>query len=113
MGISCKCPACGKGKLFSGQFDVLPVCAECSYDLKSLDSGDVSAVFIVFITSITLIAACFWVQFVFWPPVWLQLIIWIPMLIALPVLLLKPLKGVLLAIEYSRKHTAEEKTSKS
>jgi uncharacterized protein (DUF983 family) len=112
-GISCKCPACGKGKLFSDQIEVLPNCVECDADLKPLDSGDASAVFVVFIMGILVIAACFWVQFSFWPPIWLQIIIWIPILVILPLVSLKPVKGILIALQYFQQQQTEEKTPQS
>ncbi|WP_169567783.1 DUF983 domain-containing protein [Sneathiella limimaris] len=107
-GITCKCPACGKGKLFSGYIDVQPVCSECGQDLKSIDSGDGPAVFVIFIVGFVVIALCFWVQLAFRPPFWLQLLIWIPAILGLSLGLLKPLKGVMIALHYKHITSQQE-----
>jgi len=112
-GITCKCPACGKGKLFSGFLDVQPVCTECGQDLKSIDSGDGPAVFVIFIVGFIVIGLCFWVQLAFNPPFWLQLVIWIPMIIILSLGLLRPLKGLMIALQYVHITSSENEPSNS
>jgi len=39
-GLTCRCPRCGRGKLFDGLLTVAPVCSACGLDLKKEDSGD-------------------------------------------------------------------------
>jgi uncharacterized protein (DUF983 family) len=112
-GMTCKCPACGKGKLFSGFLDVQPVCTECGQDLKSIDSGDGPAVFVIFIVGFIVIGLCFWVQFTFNPPFWLQLVIWIPMIIILSLGLLRPLKGLMIALQYVHITSSENEPTNS
>ena len=46
-GLTCRCPRCGKGKLFHGFLDVRPTCEACGLDYRFVDSGDGPAVFIV------------------------------------------------------------------
>ena len=112
-GITCKCPACGKGKLFSGFLDVQPACMECGQDLKSIDSGDGPAVFVILIVGFIVIGLCFWVQFTFRPPFWLQLVIWIPTIIILSLGLLRPLKGLMIALQYFHSTPSENEPSNS
>ena len=111
--MTCKCPACGKGKLFSGFLDVQPVCTECGQDLKSIDSGDGPAVFVIFIVGFIVIGLCFWVQFTFNPPFCLQLVIWIPMIIILSLGLLRPLKGLMIALQYVHITSSENEPTNS
>jgi uncharacterized protein (DUF983 family) len=46
-GITCRCPACGKGRLYQGFLDLRPECESCGLDFAFADSGDGPAVFII------------------------------------------------------------------
>ena len=46
-GIACRCPRCGKGKLFTGLLNVVDRCAACDLDLRGNDAGDGPAVFVI------------------------------------------------------------------
>ena len=39
-GLACRCPRCGRGKLFSGYLTVGAPCGVCGLDLSDHDSGD-------------------------------------------------------------------------
>jgi len=46
-GLRCRCPRCGKGKLFAGFLTLQPRCEVCGLDYGFADSGDGPAVFII------------------------------------------------------------------
>ena len=46
-GLRCRCPRCGKGKLFAGFLTLRPRCEVCGLDYGFADSGDGPAVFIM------------------------------------------------------------------
>ena len=48
-GIACKCPRCGKGKLYAGFLDLRPACEYCGLDYAFIDSGDGPAIFLIMI----------------------------------------------------------------
>ena len=48
-GLACKCPRCGKGKLYAGFLTLRPACENCGLDYAFIDSGDGPAVFIIMI----------------------------------------------------------------
>ena len=35
-GVRCRCPRCGRGRLFSGLLDVRPACETCGLDFSPL-----------------------------------------------------------------------------
>jgi uncharacterized protein (DUF983 family) len=37
---SCRCPCCGRGKLYDGLLTVTPRCPECGLDFAVEDAGD-------------------------------------------------------------------------
>ncbi|MBE7635595.1 DUF983 domain-containing protein [Sneathiella sp. P13V-1] len=106
-GITCKCPSCGKGKLFRSYIDVEPVCKTCGFDLKSIDSGDGPAVFVILIVGLIVVALAFWMEFTFHPPYWLQLTIWLPTILILSLGLLRPLKSLMIALQYYHKASSD------
>src|SRR3546814_4506734 len=43
-GLACRCPRCGKGRLFSGILKIAERCNACGLDLRKQDAGDGPAV---------------------------------------------------------------------
>ena len=101
-GLSCRCPRCGKGRLFSGYLKVAPRCDVCGLDLAFADSGDGPAVFVIFAVAPIVVILAIITEALFHLAPWMHLVIWIPATIALTLLLLRPFKATLLAIQYQR-----------
>jgi uncharacterized protein (DUF983 family) len=105
-GLGGRCPNCGDGQLFEGFIKVAPRCEACGFDLRTADSGDGPAVFIILIVGAI---ACFGVLFsemaLHWA-IWLSLLVWLPAVGALALLLLRPLKGLLVAMQFHN-HASE------
>lgn len=99
-GIAGVCPRCAQGPLFSGYLDVVDRCAACGLDLTQHNSGDGPAVFIVFILGAVIVGLALVVEMLFAPPVWLHLALWLPLSLAGSLALLRPFKGVLIALQY-------------
>jgi uncharacterized protein (DUF983 family) len=105
-GFAGRCPACGRGKLFSGYLTLAPRCDVCGLDYSFAEAGDGPAVFVILITGFIVVGAALFVEMAYAPPYWLHALIWGPLAILLPLLLLRSFKGVLIALQY--KHKAEE-----
>jgi len=99
-GLTCRCPRCGRGKLFDGLLSVAPVCSECGLDLKKEDSGDGPAVFVIFILGALVVPLAFLVETVFRPPEWLHMVLWPPVIVAGTIGLLRPFKATLIALQH-------------
>ncbi|MCR9215081.1 MAG: DUF983 domain-containing protein [Proteobacteria bacterium] len=108
-GLTCKCPVCGKGKLFKGFLEVRENCPECGQDFSEVNSGDGPAVFIIFIVGFVVVGLAFWTEFTFSPPYWLQLTIWLPTIFILSIGLLRPAKSLLIALQFKHKAGSEIK----
>lgn len=105
-GLMCHCPRCGKGKLFSGFLTLAPKCERCGLDYSFADAGDGPAVFVVLLAGLVVATAAVLVEFTWRPPYWLHAILWIPAILVISLGLLRPLKGLLIAIQYH--HKAEQ-----
>lgn len=99
-GLLCRCPRCGRGKLFSGFLTVAERCDVCGLDLKAEDSGDGPAVFVMFLTGPIVVALAIWTETTFHPPYWLHIVLWVPTILGLSLGLLRPLKATLIALQY-------------
>ncbi len=102
-GIRCRCPQCGAGRLFDGYLTIASVCEACGLDLTASDSGDGPAVFVIFIVAPIVTALALWFEAVFAPPMWLHMVIWTPVILGASLWLLRPLKGVLVALQFRYK----------
>ncbi len=104
-GLLCRCPRCGKGRLFRGLLDVRSNCDSCALDYSAHDAGDGPAVFVILIVGALAVALAFIVENAFTPPIWVHLIYQIPFVLGASILLLRPLKATLIALQY-RHHVA-------
>ncbi|MEJ1157762.1 DUF983 domain-containing protein [Prosthecomicrobium sp. N25] len=102
-GIACRCPRCGRGKLYAGYLDVAPACTECGLDYRFIDSGDGPAVFVILIVGFVVVAAALVTEVKYHPPIWLHMAIWLPLILVLSLGLLRPLKATLIALQYANR----------
>lgn len=103
VGLACKCPRCGEGRLYDGYLNVAERCNVCGFDLRKADSGDGPAVFVIFILGILVVPLAFFVEMAFTPPMWVHLAIWPALIIGVALGLLRPMKGVLIALQFRNK----------
>jgi uncharacterized protein (DUF983 family) len=102
-GLAGRCPACGEGKLFDGFTKVADRCEICSADLTSYGATEGPAVFIILIVGTLMGFGALITEVAVAPPVWVHLIIWLPLTCILCGLLMRPLKGVMVASQYRNK----------
>ena len=102
-GITCRCPRCGKGKLFQGFLTLRPSCEVCGLDYGFIDSGDGPAVFIILIAGFIVVGAALVVEVLYQPPFWLHAVLWGPLILLTTLGPLRPMKGLLIALQYHHK----------
>ena len=100
------CPRCGKGRLFKGFLSLAPRCEVCGLDYSFIDTADGPAFFVMSFVGIVVVALALWVEFTFAPPIWLHLVMWFGLTAILSLLLVRPLKALMVALQF--KHKAEE-----
>jgi uncharacterized protein (DUF983 family) len=105
-GVRCRCPRCGRGRLFTGFLTLAPACENCGLDYGFADAGDGPAVFVILIAGFLVVGVAVIVEFVWRPPYWVHALLWIPMILIVTLGLLRPLKGLLVALQFHYK--AEE-----
>ncbi len=105
-GIAGKCPRCGQGRLFKSFLGLYERCSACNLDYALADAGDGPAVFIMFIVGFIAVTIAFIARFVWYAPILTSFLISGAVAIALCLVLLRPFKATLIALQY--KHKAEE-----
>mgnify|MGYP001456922488 CR=1 FL=1 len=105
-GLTCRCPRCGKGKLFVNILNMRNRCDACDLDYKFVDTGDGPAVFAIFILGFICIGGALIAEFKFGVPWWAHVLLWGILTPLLAVFLLRFLKALLIALQFKNK--AEE-----
>ena len=93
-------PPVRTGKLFRGYLRVADRCGACAFELKQHDSADGPAVFVMFIVGAVVVGLAFWLEFTHAPPYWLHAVLWLPAITVLSLVLLRPAKALLIALQY-------------
>lgn len=99
-GLLCRCPRCGRGRLYSGYLQVAEHCDVCNLELGKQEAGDGPAVFVVLIVGAVIVAMAMWVELVYQPPYWLHVVIWAPVILGACLAALRPAKAILIALHY-------------
>ena len=98
--LGCRCPRCGRGRLFAGLLSVRPACTVCGLDLSAQDAGDGPAVFAILFLGLIVVGLAALVEINFSPPIWVHLLLWAPLILIGAVAMLRPLKAGLIALQY-------------
>ena len=98
-----RCPKCGEGRLFNGFVSLNERCSNCGLSYKFADSGDGPAVFVILLAGFLVIALMFWVESRYEPPIWVHLAIFMPLTLIVCLGMLRPLKGLMIGLQYKNK----------
>jgi len=102
-GMAGRCPRCGEGKMFKGFITIADRCDHCGLDYKFADAGDGPAIFVMLIAGFIIVGAALWLEVAYEPPFWVYAVIFLPLTLIVCLGMLRPLKGVLVALQYANK----------
>lgn len=100
QALACRCPKCGKGKLYAGFLKLAERCDSCGLPLAKNDNGDGPAVFLIFILGFALVPPAVIIGMKVDWPLWLQAIIWSALILGATLGLLQPAKALTLGLQY-------------
>jgi uncharacterized protein (DUF983 family) len=98
--LACRCPRCGRGPLFRNLLEVRERCEVCGLDLREHDAGDGAMVGAILVLGAIVVTLAFWVEFRFSPPLWVHVVLWPAVTIPLAVLIMRPAKAALVALQF-------------
>jgi len=108
-GVSGRCPRCGKGKLFRAFLKCDGHCPVCDLDFTPHRADDLPAYLVIVIVGHIVVPTALWIETNYSPPVWLQLAIYLPFTLIASLVLLQPVKGAVIGLQWAlRMHGFDE-----
>jgi uncharacterized protein (DUF983 family) len=108
-GFRGRCPRCGEGKLFRAFLKVGNNCSACGLDYTPHRADDLPAYLVIVIVGHLVVPTVLWIETNYSPPVPLQLAIYLPFTLIASLLLLQPVKGAVVGVQWAlRMHGFDE-----
>ena len=89
--------------MFRSFIDLAARCEACGLDYAFADAGDGPAVFVTLFAGFFVLGLALWTELRFEPPFWVHLVIFLPLTAIVCLGMLRPLKGLLVALQYRNK----------
>src|SRR5262249_15451178 len=108
-GFRGRCPRCGEGKLFRAFLKVDNACSVCGLDFTPHRADDLPAYLVIIIVGHIVVPLALMIETEYSPPVALQLAVYLPLTFVASLVLLQPVKGVVVALQWAlRMHGFDE-----
>jgi len=109
-GFRGRCPRCGEGKLFHSFLKVNEQCPVCGQDLTHHRADDLPAYLVIIIVGHIVVPLALMIETNYAPDVALQLAIYLPVTLVASLLLLQPVKGAVVGLQWAlRMHGFDER----
>ncbi len=100
-GSLCRCPACGEGKVFTKYLKVSDHCENCGEALHHHRADDAPPYVTISIVGHIVVGLMLWVEMAYRPELWIHWSLWLPLTVILCLLLLPPIKGGLVGLQWA------------
>jgi uncharacterized protein (DUF983 family) len=108
-GFFGRCPRCGQGKLFRAFLKTADNCSECGLDFTPHRADDLPAYLVIVVVGHIVVPLALLVEKEFSPPLVLQWAIYLPLTLFLALLLIQPIKGAVVGLQWAfRMHGFDE-----
>jgi uncharacterized protein (DUF983 family) len=108
-GFRGRCPRCGEGKLFRAFLKVDNNCSACGLDYTPHRADDLPAYLVIIIVGHIVVPGVLWIETNYSLSVALQLSIYLPFTLIASLLLLQPVKGAVVGVQWAlRMHGFDE-----
>ncbi|MCG6115791.1 MAG: DUF983 domain-containing protein [Mesorhizobium sp.] len=102
-GAMGRCPHCGEGKLFCAFLKVNDSCEACGEEYHHHRADDLPAYIVIVIVGHLVVSKFMIVQATLDLPMWAHMAIWGPLTLLLSVVLLQPVKGAVVGLQWALK----------
>lgn len=96
-----RCPACGKGALYTSYLKVAPACPSCGEELHHQRADDAPPYFTMIIVCHIVVGGLLVVEQTYAPATWVHLSIWLPLTAVMSLWLLPHIKGALVGLQWA------------
>lgn len=100
-GLRQRCPACGRGALYTRYLKVADNCPSCGEALHHHRADDAPPYFTILIVGHFIVGGVLWLETTLSPPSWVHAAIWLPAILASCLLLLPRIKGALVGLQWA------------
>jgi uncharacterized protein (DUF983 family) len=100
-GLRGRCPNCGRGRIFRAFLKVADRCSVCGEAFHHHRADDAPAYFVILIVGHIVVPLALAIETAYRPPFWIQFAFWLPVTVALALLLLQPVKGAIVALQWA------------
>ncbi|HKA76280.1 MAG TPA: DUF983 domain-containing protein [Pseudolabrys sp.] len=100
-GLRGRCPACGKGRMFRAFLKVAESCPHCGEELHHHRADDFPAYLVIVIVGHLLVPIVLAVETEIAPAIWISMTLWPLVALAMALGLLQPIKGAVVAVQWS------------
>jgi uncharacterized protein (DUF983 family) len=100
-GLRLQCPACGSRTLFRRYLKVADHCPTCAEALHHHRADDAPPYFTIVIVGHIVVSLVLIVEMAYRPPLWLHMALWLPLTVVLALLILPPVKGALIGLQWA------------
>jgi uncharacterized protein (DUF983 family) len=100
-GFKCRCPRCGEGKLFRAFLKTADSCSVCGLDFSGHRADDLPAYLVIVIVGHIVVPIALYIETNYSPSIALQLSIYLPFTLAASLLLLQPVKGAVVGLQWA------------
>ena len=99
-GFFGRCPSCGEGRMFRAFLKVADRCDACGEELHHQRADDFPAYLVIVIVGHLVVPLILHVEMVYEPAYWVHAVLWLPLTLALSLLLIQPIKGMVIAMQW-------------
>ena len=100
-GLMCRCPNCGKGKLFRAYLKVADTCSECGEQLKWHKADDLPPYIAIIIVGHIIIGIMMELESVAPQAPWVYLATMVPLALIMPLAMLPSVKGAVVGLQWA------------
>jgi uncharacterized protein (DUF983 family) len=100
-GFLGRCPHCGEGRLFRAFLKTADACPVCHEELHHQRADDFPAYLVVLVVGHIVVGAFMGFELMFELSTWQHLAIWIPATILLAIVLIQPIKGAVVGLQWA------------
>ena len=100
-GLACRCPNCGKGKLFRAYLKVADTCSNCGEELKWHKADDMPPYISIIIVGHIIIGLMMELEAVAPQAPWVYLATMVPLALLMPLAMLPSVKGAVVGLQWA------------
>jgi uncharacterized protein (DUF983 family) len=100
-GSLCRCPSCGDGRLFRAYTKTVDRCNVCGEEIHHHRADDLPAYLVILLVGHLLAPFIVGLQALYPVSPWMHMALWIPFAIVAALLLLQPVKGAVIGLQWA------------